>query len=136
MTLEQTRAIMEPYAASHDPRYLADDAVFTHMGTGERHEGREAIGAMLRWIYHEAFEARAEDPRLSIGEGKATLEATFTGTHTGEFAGIPATGREVRVPLCVTYEVAEDGIKEARVYLLAGVMMQQLGVGAPAREVA
>ena len=96
------------------------------MGTGERHEGREAIGEMLNWIYHVAFDAHAADPRLIIGEGKATLEATFTGTHTGEFAGIPATGREVNVPLCVTYEVSESGITEARVYMLTSVMMQQL----------
>ena len=96
------------------------------MGTGERHEGREAIGEMLNWIYHVAFDALAADPRLIIGEGKATLEATFTGTHTGEFAGIQATGKEVSAPLCVTYEVSESGITEARVSMLTSVMMQQL----------
>ena len=134
MTLDQTREIMEAYAASHDPQYIAEDAVFTHMGTGERHEGREAIGEMLDWIYHVAFDARAEDPHLIIGEGQATLEATFTGTHTGEFAGVPATGREVRVPLCVTYELDERGITGARVYMLAGVMMQQLEAASAARD--
>ncbi len=127
MTLKQTRAIIEPYAASHDPACIAENAVFIDMGTGERHEGREAIAGMLHWIYHVAFDATAEDVRLIIGEGKATLEANFVGVHIGEFAGIEATGRSVRVPLCVTYNVAEHGITEARVYMMAGVMMQQLG---------
>ena len=30
--------------------------------------------------------------------GKAAIEADFAGTHTGEFTGIAATGRAVRVP--------------------------------------
>ncbi len=135
MTTERTREIMEAYAASHDPSYVAEDAVFIDTASGQRHEGREAIAAMLDHVYHVAFNARAEGSRLIVGEGKAALEGTFAGTHTGEFAGIPATGREVRVPLCVTYDVAEEGITEARVYMQAAVMMQQLGVAGAAAGV-
>jgi quercetin dioxygenase-like cupin family protein/predicted ester cyclase len=99
MTVERTRAVLEAYAAEHDPQHLAEDAVFIDLATGQRYEGREAIGEMLHHIYHVAFDARAEDARMMVGEGSAALEAMFVGTHTGEFAGIPATGREVRVPL-------------------------------------
>lgn len=127
MTIERTREIMEAYAASHDPRYLAEDAVFIDTATGQRHEGREAIGAMLHYVYHVAFDARAEETRLIVGEGEAALEGLFVGTHTGEFAGIPATGREVRVPLAVLYDVGPDGIAEGRIYMQAATMMQQLG---------
>ena len=47
--------------------------------------------------------------------------------QVGDFAGIPATGREVRVPICVAYDVEDDRITRARIYLLANVLMQQLG---------
>lgn len=127
MTIEQTRAIMEPYAASHDPKYIAENGVFIDMSSGERHQGREAIGGMLDYVYHQAFDAHPEDVKMAIGEGAATLEATFTGRHIGEFAGLPATGRRVRVPLCVSYDVGEDGIREARIYMMANVMIEQLG---------
>lgn len=127
MTVARTREILEAYAANHDPQYLAEDAVFIDTATGQRHEGREAIGEMLNHVYHVAFDARAEDPRLIVGEGTAALEATFVGTHIGEFAGIPATNREVRVPLSVLYEVGPEGITEGRIYMQAAVMMQQLG---------
>lgn len=127
MTIEQTRAIIEPYVASHDPQYLAADAVFTDLSSGQTHEGREAIAGMLHYVYHVAFDAHAQQVSVTIGEGQATLEALFIGRHIGEFAGIPATGREVSVPLSVSYDVAPDGIKRARVYMLGSVMMEQLG---------
>ena len=134
MTIERTRELLEAYAADHNPQYLAEDAVFIDTATGQRHEGREAIGEMLHYVYHVAFDARPEDVRLIVGEGTAALEATFVGTHIGEFAGIPATGREVRVPLAVLYEVGEDGITEGRIYMQAAVMMQQLGAMAAAEH--
>ncbi len=134
MTVERTRAVLEAYAAEHDPQYLAEDAVFIDLAFGQRYEGREAIGEMLHYIYHVAFDARAEDARLIVGEGAAALEALFVGTHTGEFAGVPATGHEVRVPLVVLYEVGEDGITEGRIYLQAATMMQQLGATAGAHH--
>lgn len=128
MTIEQTRALIAPYVHSHDPQYLAEDAVFIDTASGQRYEGRDAVAEMLHWVYHVAFDARAEDLKLIVGEGTAAVEGVFVGRHVGEFAGIPATGRTVRVPLCVTYDVAEDGVKEARIYMQGTVMMVQLGV--------
>jgi hypothetical protein len=48
----------------------------------------------------------------------AVWEGTFHGKHIGKFAGIPATGKEVRVPLCVVYDLVNDQIKEGRIYSL------------------
>lgn len=132
MSVADTRAIVEPYVASHDPRYLTEDAVFVHMATGEEHAGREAVGRMLDYVYHQAFDAHAEDPTLIVGEGAATLEATFVGRHVGTFAGIEATGRDVRIPLAVSYTVTPAGISHARVYMLMNVMFAQLGAHPPA----
>ena len=62
-----------------------------------------------------------------ITEKNALLEATFVGKHIGEFAGIAATGKQVNVPLCVTYDLNEDGlIQHGRIYMLTDVMMQQV----------
>jgi len=51
----------------------------------------------------------------------------YYGIYTGEFAGIPATGRQVRVPFCVVYDLAGDRISRGRVYMEMPVMMRQLG---------
>lgn len=128
MSLEGTREVVTAYLESHgDPRFLAEDAVFTDMGTGEEYRGRDAIAQSLDYFYRQAFEARPEVHSTVITDGHAVAEGEFVGRHIGGFAGISATGREVRVPICVAYDVEGNKITQARIYLLANVLMQQLG---------
>ncbi len=117
---------MRDYLRSHDARYVTDDAVFTNKSTGERIEGREAIGKMLQFFYHIAFDAHAEFTNVLVTEEKALAEGLFIGKHIGEFAGIPATGKIVSVPLCVTYNLENGLIKEARIYMMTDVLIRQL----------
>lgn len=125
-SVEETRQVLEAYAAEHDTSLIAPDAVFHDIASGQDHVGREAIAAMLRHVYHVAFEARAEVVRTTVGDGSAVLEAVLVGTHTGEFAGVPATGRQVRVPLVVSYRIADGQVQEADVYLLVSSFLQQV----------
>jgi steroid delta-isomerase-like uncharacterized protein len=121
-----TQRNFEAYSKTHDVQYVAEDAVFTSMNTGEKTVGREAIGQMLHYIYHVAFDARAEVRNMVVTENKALLEGDFIGKHIGEFAGIPATNKEVNVPLCVTYDLENGLIKQGRVYFLMDTMIKQL----------
>lgn len=54
---------------------------------------------MLNTFYHIAFDATATTRVALFGEDSAMVEGDFVGKHIGEFAGIPATGKGVRVPL-------------------------------------
>ena len=118
---------VEEYFKTHDTKYVAEDAVFCNMTTGEEVNGRNAIAGMLHHIYHVAFDAKAIISNTIISENNAVLEASFVGKHIGEFGGIAATGKEVNVPLCVTYDLNKDGlIQKARIYMLTDVMVQQL----------
>lgn len=126
MTLEETQRVLERYAASHDTLLLAPDAVFTDIASGQQYVGREAIGSMLHHVYHEAFDADAELVNLTIGSGQAVLEATIVGRHIGDFAGVPASGVDVRIPLVACYSVADGLIQSARVYLLIASFLEQV----------
>ena len=117
---------MESFFETHDAKYVAEDAVFTNMSTGEETKGRDAIAGMLHYMYHIAFDATAEIKNTIITEEKALLEADFKGKHVGEFAGLQPTNKEVNVPLCVSYNLEDGLIKQARIYMLADVLMQQL----------
>lgn len=130
MTIESTRNVMVAYAdAEHnDVSMMAEDVTFTIMATGQEHRGREGVMQMLTYFYRIAFDATAEPRSMIIGDGQAVLEADFVGKHIGEFAGIPATNKAVRVPLCVVYDLEQDQIKRGRVYFEMPALFAQLGV--------
>ena len=130
MSVESTREVVTKYLNSKhsDVSMMADDVVFTHMATGQEHHGPEGVMEMLNYFYHIAFDADAVTKNTIFADGKAVLEADFVGKHIGEFAGIPATNKQVRVPLCVVYDLENDQIKRGRVYFEMPILLQQLGV--------
>lgn len=130
MSIESTQKVISRYLeADHsDTGVLADNVVFTIMGTGEEHHGPEAVQGMLDYFYRIAFEATAETRNLIIADQHAVLEVDFVGRHIGEFANIPATGKDVRVPLCIVYDVENEQITRGRVYFEMPALLQQLGI--------
>jgi steroid delta-isomerase-like uncharacterized protein len=129
MSVESTRAVIKRYLDSKhtDMGVMADDVVFTIMASGDEHKGPAGVGGMLHYMYHVAFDADAETTNQIIADGKAMVEGYFVGTHIGEFAGIPATGKSVRVPICIVYDLENDRITRGRVYMETPAMFAQLG---------
>ena len=125
--LSTTKENVLAYFASHDVNYVAEDAIFRNLSTGEVYTGRAEVAAMLHYIYHVAFDAKAEVFNYIITEDHAMLEANFRGRNIGDLPGIKATNKEVDVPLCVTYDLKDGLIQEARIYMLTEVMARQLG---------
>ena len=97
----ETRQIFEDYwnAMSGKPKteeairqYVTDPALQQHIRDVER-----------------GFPSYSIEAHTTMVEGDyVALRGTFHGTHRGEFAGIPATGRTASADLMVFYQV-EDG---------------------------
>jgi predicted ester cyclase len=119
---------MLAYFDTLDVKFVAEDAVYKNLSTGQVHKGRAEIGALLHYMYHVAFDARIDRTSSVVTEDRAMVEGFFKGRHIGEFAGIQATNREVNVPLCVSYNLKNGLIQEARIYMSSDVMREQLGV--------
>lgn len=130
MSVESTKETMLRYFNSEhdDVSMMANDVVFTIMATGQEHQSPQGVMGMLNYFYHVAFDATAETRTLLFGENNAMVEGEFVGKHIGEFAGIPATGKSVRVPICVVYDLENAQIKRGRVYFEMPALMAQLGV--------
>jgi steroid delta-isomerase-like uncharacterized protein len=63
-----------------------------------------------------------------IAEGdRVFVRATMSGTHQGEFLGIPATGRKINVPIGDFLLVRGGKVVEHRGVTDTGAMLQQLG---------
>lgn len=106
--------------------YFTDDVVATFEGTDQRADGREAAEQLIRYVHEGAFDARPELKNLFTDEGKAAIEADFVGTHAGEFGGLAATGRMVRVPYSVVYDLRGDRISALRIYFPMSLLMEQI----------
>ena len=125
MSVESTREVMMRYLEAHDESMLDQHAVFTIMATGEVARGREAIGQLVNSFYHGVFEAQYDLKDLLIAESQACFEADFVGRQLSEFAGVAPTDKEVRVPFCVVYELANDKITRGRIYFETDALRQQ-----------
>jgi steroid delta-isomerase-like uncharacterized protein len=129
MSVDATRAVMDRYLASGhgDLDVMAPDVCFTVMATGQEFRGPEAIAAMLTYFYRQAFDASAVNERLLVGSGRAFGEWDFVGRHVGEFAGVPATGKNVNVPLAVAYDLEDGKVVRGRVYFETPAFLAQVG---------
>ena len=126
MSVERTRAVMMQYWEAHDVSKLDENAVFTVMATGQQARGREAIGQSLSSFSQRVFEAEAELKDMLIAEDQACFEADLVGKQLSEFAGIVPAGKEVRVPFCVVYELADELITRGLCWL-PGASVQEIG---------
>jgi steroid delta-isomerase-like uncharacterized protein len=83
--------------------------------------------------FAQAYLAAFPDLRFDVEETFASGDRvasrwTATGTHRGEFRGLPATGRAVTVHGCTVNEVRGGKIARAWVYWDSATLMRQLGL--------
>jgi predicted ester cyclase len=106
--------------------YFTDDVTMDVVGSGQAAQGRAAVEGMITYVHEQAFDARAEVKELIVAGNRAALEADFVGRHIGEFAGVAPTGREIRVPYTVIYDLEGDRIKALRIYGLTSDLVRAL----------
>jgi len=124
-SLNETRQVLDMYLKAHDESMLSDDVVFEVMATGQKTAGRDGVRQLLDYFYNKAFTAKYSVKSLVVSEGKAVLEADFFGKQNLEFAGIQPSGKEVHVPLCVSYDVSNGRIRYARIYFESDALRMQ-----------
>jgi steroid delta-isomerase-like uncharacterized protein len=94
-------------------------------GQQQGREGlKQVIGAFriafpdIHWVIEEL-----------IGEGEKVFSRfTWHGTHRGEFFGVPATGKLIKVKGMVVDRVVAGKMTESRILMDSLSMMKQLGV--------
>lgn len=94
-------------------------------GQGPGLEGlKDIIGAMRTGFPDIVFAVQEQ-----IAEGpKVASRFEWTGTHQGEFLGIPPTGKQVRVWGVVIDRLEHGRIKDTRIIMDTIGLMTQLGV--------
>ncbi len=96
--------------------YLAPDVTMTVMENGDTITGRDAVRDTVIAMHSQGVRGDIRVRNVLVDGDVAVLEAEFVGTHVGDFAGIPATGKTVHLPYTIVYEVGPQGITAVRGY--------------------
>jgi steroid delta-isomerase-like uncharacterized protein len=137
MTAETNQRIMERFTseflttgdASLAEEFLSPDIVLHFAGQQQR--GRDAYLAVVA-ANGDTFEDLVWTVGEMVADGDAVaVRYTMTGTHRGDFAGIPPTGKAVVAQSMAFYRLADGQIVEERAQLDMLGILQQLGA-APA----
>jgi steroid delta-isomerase-like uncharacterized protein len=109
---------------------VAEDFVELDPLPGQRQGrgGLKEIVALLRTAFPDMH--WSVDETIAAGE-KVVTRFTWTGTHKGDFLGIPATGRPVSVKGVVIDRIVGGKMTDSRILMDNFGMMQQLGVIPP-----
>jgi steroid delta-isomerase-like uncharacterized protein len=90
--------------------------------------GSEGIKAAVT-MFKNAFPDAQVKIAFQLTEGdKVVSRYTWSGTHQGEYYGIPATGKRANWTSTVTFRIADGRIREAWLNYDRLGLMQQLGV--------
>lgn len=106
---------------------IADDFV-EHEETPGLEPTKEGVKQFFH-MYRAAFpDLRMEAQEILVSGDKAVARVRATGTHQGEFLGMPATGKGVDVQLIDIIRFGDDGLaREHWGVFDALAMLQQLG---------
>jgi predicted ester cyclase len=130
MSVEETRETLRQYAEALSARgdfgrFFDADIDFSVVGTDQCVRGAEAAEAAIRFMHESAFDARPEITKVLVGDDAAAVELVFVGTHTGDFAGVAATGNAVRVPYAAFYDLKDGRIAALRIYMPMDELVRQ-----------
>jgi steroid delta-isomerase-like uncharacterized protein len=92
-------------------------------------EGDRELDKQLIAMFRSAFPDMHKRVDELVADGEVVIErATYSGTHAGEFMGIPPTGRKVTFNGMHLFRIVDGKIAETRGIMDQMGMLQQLGV--------
>jgi steroid delta-isomerase-like uncharacterized protein len=88
-------------------------------------EGRAEIERIYRNWFSAFHDVKTEQDDLLIDGDRVALIARVSGTHSGDFMGLPATGRQMECQMVSLMTVAEGFVvDERRIYDFTGLLVQ------------
>jgi steroid delta-isomerase-like uncharacterized protein len=129
--IEANRATFDAWNA-HDPDAVAAvfalDAVIRDIGSPEVLRGRDAIRARAADLLTAFPDFHLRQLDLIVGEDANADRWEATGTHSGPFLGMEATGRRIRVEGATFSRFDADGLVVEDVnFWDVGALLGQLG---------
>jgi steroid delta-isomerase-like uncharacterized protein len=108
---------------------LTEDCVFDDRALGQVFTGHGGAAEYYR-MWWDAFEVTVAAEHVQVAaEGTAAAQTWWRGRQVGPFLGVPATGREVHVPVAIFVELRDGRLAAERLYWDRLSVLRQLGAG-------
>lgn len=96
-------------------------------GDGQTEQGPEAGLAVAQMFAAAMSDARIEIRTVHVAGNTAIVEFEGSGTHDGDFMGIPASGRKVVMPVVTILDIEGGKITAEREFMDMAHMLRQIG---------
>lgn len=119
IAMENQHDVEATIATFHHPRYEVN---------GQPSDGTDAVRELLQSLMNGFPDLRVEPGKLRHLDDGVLVEGAITGTHDGEWAGIPPTGQRIEVPLVGIFEFDGDRLLCEKIYFDTATVLTQIGV--------
>lgn len=110
--------------------YIDDAPVFEDVPTGARYVGPEEIVDNYRHLWDGFPGLVRRIDRWTFGDDACVIELTLSGSHDGQFRGLPPTGRLIEFRIIAHFAFAGDGrIRQETAYYDSRTFARQLRGG-------
>ena len=108
-----------------------DPAVQLHDHAQNRSfSGRQEVLDLFHTLLQDALSGSQLEISTFIADQRAAAaEFVLTGRHTGQFLGIPASGRQLSLAMTLICQLHDGVILAATLYYDAGALLRQIGLG-------
>src|SRR5712692_6429595 len=134
-SLRQLReaTVLEHMEAENAHDFARCIAAFSHpryeiVATGEVWDGHAGVNTLLNENKKGFPNFHFQPETMHHADSAVIVEGRFTGTHDGNWRGLPATGRKVDFPLIIVFQFDEERMVCERTYFDIGTPLRQLGV--------
>lgn len=130
--MEQWVKDLDAAWSSHDTEkvlsFYTDDCVYEDVPVNKVARGKEELRTFINEFFAGSTDFRVENKSFFVSDNHICSEWVMSGTHNGNWPGVPATGRTFSVRGISVSELAGDKIKQNADYYDGASFMRQLGL--------
>jgi steroid delta-isomerase-like uncharacterized protein len=108
---------------------FGEEAWYDNEPVGEHHDGRDSVRAYYEDLLRALPDLHIEIHQRHVTDDHVIIETTISGTHEGDWRGLPGTGREVEFDTCAVFAFDDrNELAGERIYYDRAGLLRQLGI--------
>lgn len=133
---EQRLALVEEHVQKENQQDIegimatfGEDPWYDNEPVDEHHHGRDGVRSHYEELLQALPDLHIDIHQRHVTDDHVILETIVSGTHKGNWRGLPGTGREVEFDACAVFAFdGQDKLAGERLYYDRASLLRQLGI--------